>query len=331
MTESRHVELFALGGTIASSGAGEGGPAGAHPTLLAQELVEAVPGLSDVARVRATQVLQVPSCDITPANLVTLVSLMRDAVDSGADGVVVTQGTDTLEESAFLVDLLWDRPEPVVFTGAMRTPATPGADGPANLLAAVQSAADPQSREIGVLVCLGDELHAARHVRKAHTSSPAAFESPGWGPVGRVTEGQVFVGLRPTRRAPALVVDPTVALPRVALVRIGMGDDGRLLEAVGALPYDGLVVEGVGGGHVPSALVPLLEQLAARMPVLLASRTGAGRVLTSTYGYAGGEIDLLARGLVPAGGLDGTKARLLLMVAIAAGVGAQDLVRRAGH
>lgn len=328
MTEQRRVDLFALGGTIASIPTADGTTGqGALPTLRAQDLVAAVPQLSDAARVRATQVLQVPSCDLTPDDLVALVATMRSAVASGADGIVVTQGTDTLEESAFLVDLLWDLPEPVVFTGAMRTPSSPGADGPANLLAAVQAAADAQCRDLGVLVCLGDELHAARRVRKTHTSSPAAFTSPGWGPLGRVTEGRPVVALRPARRPRALRINPSEPLPSVALHRVALGDDGRLLEAVGELGYAGLVVEGLGGGHVPSRLVAVLERLALTMPVLLASRTGAGRVLSSTYGYAGGEIDLLSRGLVSAGALDGSKARLLLMLGIASGVAIDEVLR----
>ncbi|WP_110240050.1 asparaginase [Nocardioides gilvus] len=318
------VSLFALGGTIASvpqTSPDEGSAAvGVRPAVSGRELVDAVPLIAQVARVETTQVLQVPSVEITPGDLLALVELMRDAVDSGADGIVVTQGTDTLEESAFMVDLLWDRPQPVIFTAAMRTPSSPGADGPANLLAAVQLAVTPEARDLGVLVCLGDAVHAARHVRKAHSSNPAAFESPGLGPIGWVTEGRPRIALRPVRGGAPLRVIAGTDLPNVALVRIGLGDDGQLLQAVGSLDVQGLVVEGVGGGHVPRALAPVLSRLVEQMPVLLASRTGAGEVLTQTYGYPGGEIDLRARGLLGTGAYDGTKARLLLVLALAAGL-----------
>lgn len=328
------VALLALGGTIASSGPGaSGGPAtGVAPRVGADELVAAVPELATTARLRVTQVQQVPSCEITLEDLVQLVPQARNAVDHGACGVVVTQGTDTLEESAFALDLLWDRPEPVVVTGALRAASAAGADGPAHLLAAAQLAVDPQARDAGVLVCLGDEVHAARHVRKTHTSAPAAFASPGRGPLGWMSEGRAVLGPRPAR-LPVLDVAPGTPVPPVAVVRVGIGEDPRLLLALADLGHAGVVVEALGGGHVPSALLPALDALVARMPVLLASRTGAGRVLESTYGYPGGDIDLVARGLVPVGTLDAPKARVLLSLALAAGLEGDDLtdlVRRVG-
>ncbi len=262
---------------------------------------------------------------------------MRAAVDAGAAGCVVTQGTDTLEETAFVLDLLWDRPAPVVVTGAMRSADQPGADGPANLLASVRVASAPVAVGAGVLVVLGDEIHAARHVHKAHTSLPAAFVSPGLGPVGGVTEGRVWLPLRPVRRpgelstesiggstpaptpTPATTTTPVATpLPHVVCVRVGMGEGPQLLEAVLGMDVDGVVLEGVGGGHVPRALVPVVEQLARRVPVLLVGRPGAGPALSHSYGYPGGDVDLVARGLLPAGALDAVKARLALVLALAA-------------
>lgn len=331
------VSLFALGGTIASSPADgtptDGTPSGGvAPRVGADELVAAVPEIATTARLQVTQVRQVPSCEITLSDLVALVPRMRDAVESGSRGVVVTQGTDTLEESAFALDLLWDRPEPVVVTGAMRAASAAGADGPAHLLAATQLAVSPTTRGAGVVVCLGDEVHAARHVRKTHTSAPGAFSSPGRGPLGWVSEGRPVLGPVP-ERLPTLDVAPGTALPPVAVVRVGIGEDPRLLAALADLGHAGVVVEALGGGHVPSALLPALDALVERMPVLLASRTGAGRVLESSYGYPGGDIDLVARGLLPVGALDAAKARVLLTLALAAGVdgpGLADLVRRVG-
>lgn len=314
------VELFALGGTIASLPARDS--VGVSPAVRVDDLVAAVPRLAEVARVRSTQFLQVPSCEITVPDLLRLVERMRAAVDAGAAGVVVTQGTDTLEESAFVLDLLWDRAEPVVVTGAMRTPDSAGADGPANLLAAVRVAAAPQSRDSGVLAVLADQVHAARFVRKTHTAQPSAFVSPGSGPLGAVTEGVVRFSTRPAARPVVTPIPVAVsAVPRVAVVPVGLGADDGILRAVGEQGYDGLVVEGMGGGHVPRAVVPVLAELAARVPVLLASRTGAGRVLSRSYGYPGGDVDLVTRGLVPTGDLDATKARLLLQLVLATGAG----------
>lgn len=330
------VALLALGGTIASTPvvAGPGGRPGdgVTPQVGAAELVAAVPELATTAHLEVTQVRQVPSSEITLGDLVGLVPRMAAAVEGGAAGVVLTQGTDTLEESAFALDLLWQRPEPVVVTGALRAASAPGADGPAHLLAATQLAASPLARDAGVLVCLGDEVHAARHVRKTHTSSPAAFTSPGRGPVGWLSEGRPVLG-SPPRRMEALEVRPGSPLPPVVVVRVGIDEDPRLFEALVDLGHAGVVVEALGGGHVPSRLLPALDALVTRVPVLLASRTGAGRVLERTYGYPGGDVDLVARGLVPVGTLDAAKARVLLTLALASGLdraAVEELVRQVG-
>lgn len=326
-----NVSLFAFGGTIAST-PGRPEDRGVAPRVGADELVAVVPEIATTARLEVTQVRQVPSCEITLSDVVDLVPRLRAAVDAGAAGAVVTQGTDTLEETAFGLDLLWDGDAPVVVTGAMRAATQPGADGPANLLAAVRLAADPRARGAGVLTCLADEVHSARHVRKMHTSAPHAFTSPGRGPWGWMSEGRAVLGPAPVR-TPALQVPPGSALPPVAVVRVGVDEDPRLLAAVADLGHAGVVVEALGGGHVPQRLLPALDALVERMPVLLASRTGAGRVLEGTYGYPGGDIDLVARGLIPVGTLDAAKARVLLTLALASGADRAEvagLVRQVG-
>jgi L-asparaginase len=315
------VVLYSTGGTIASVG----GPAGqATPRLGAGELIAALPGLGQVAELEAVTLRQVPSPELGLADLVELSRKTAEAVDAGADGVVITQGTDTMEESAFVLDLLWEREAPLVVTGAMRTPEQAGADGPANLLAAVRVAASAAARGLGCVVVMNDQIHAARFVRKAHTTNPGAFGSPACGPLGWVAEGRVRVVARPPR-LPALRLDQVPEEVPVALVRAALGDDGRLLRALPGLGYRGVVVEATGGGHLPRSWVPLLEELGWTMPVVLASRTGAGELLRRTYGFPGSETDLLARGLVPAGALDGLKARLLLMLVLATGGGREEV------
>jgi L-asparaginase len=317
------VNVYALGGTIASV---PGDGAAAAPRLTADELVAAVPALQPVAELRATSFRQLPSPELTLADLGALVEQARADVSAGAAGVVATQGTDTLEESAFVVDLLWDLEAPFVLTGAMRNPSLAGPDGPANLLAAVRVAASPRARGLGSVVVFNDEIHAGRFVRKTHATSPATFRSWAGGPLGWVAEDRVRVASRPVRpRVEGLPPLSSFGGAPVALVRVSMDDDGRLLGAVQGLGYRGLVVEGTGGGHVPKAWAEPLGRLAASLPVVLASRTGAGEVLRSTYGFVGSEIDLLERGLIPAGALDGTKARLLLSLLLAGGASREGI------
>lgn len=314
MTPPRLLVL-SLGGTITMLPGGAG--PGVVPTLGAEELVAAIPALAGVARIEAQSPLRLPSPSLSLEALCDVARRVAAALDAGAAGAVVVQGTDTIEESAFLLDLLLDREEPVVVTGAMRSAAEPGADGPANLLAAARVAVSPLARGLGVLAVLNDEIHAARFVRKAHTARPSAFTSAGPGPLGGVAEGEVRLHAHVPRR-PTWPI-PGGTLPPVALLRWSMGDDGRMLGALPGLGYAGVVLEGLGAGHVPDAAAEAVGALAARMPLVLASRTGDGPIFRRTYAYPGGEIDLLRRGAIPAGTLPGAKARLLLAVALAGG------------
>ncbi len=266
------VSVLALGGTIASTGSGQG----VTPTLTAAQLVESVPGLEDVARISADTFRQVPSPELTLADLVALAREVERRLSGGDSGVVVTQGTNTIEETSFALDLLVDTEAPVVVTGAMRNPTLPGADGPANLLGAVSTAASPQARGIGTLVVFADEIYAARFVRKAHTQAVSPFASSPIGPIGWLAEGVVRIGARPVGRR-HLELDGVTEPPPVALITFGAGEEGLLVDAVERAGYRGLVVEGTGGGHVTARTVPELERLAKVMPVVLASRTAGGR------------------------------------------------------
>lgn len=312
------VVVFSLGGTIAMTPQAAGT---VTPTLSGSDLVAGVPGLSELdVRIEVNDFRRLPGASLSFADLY---DLAREISVCEADGVVVTQGTDTIEETAFLIELLHDSPKPVVFTGAMRNASMAGADGPANVLAAVKVAASPDAREIGCVVVFGEEIHAARFIRKVHTSSPTAFASyPG--PIGYVAEDAVRFW---TRLSPIVVAPPVIERQgaRTAVVPVLVGDDGEVLRAVGD-KVDGLVVAAFGAGHVPESCVEPLTELAKRMPVVLTSRTGSGPVLTRTYGFTGSESDLLARGLIHAGTLDPWKARILLHVVLTAGLDSSAVV-----
>jgi L-asparaginase len=319
MTHRPRIAVFTLGGTIAMTDQGQG----ATPSLTAEALLAAVPGLDAVgAEIQVNDFRQLPGASLDHADLL---ALARTIDASDADGVVVTQGTDTIEEAAYLLDLVYSGDRPVVVTGAMRNAGMAGADGPANILAAVRVAASGAARGVGVTVVFGEEIHAARWVRKAHATSPTAFASyPG--PIGYVAEDTVALWSRPAR-LPAAEVEASPARVRTAVATVGIGDDGATLEALGGVT-DGLVVAAFGAGHVPGACVDALTELAARMPVVLASRTGAGPVLTRTYGFPGSESDLLARGLISAGTLEPAKARVLLHLLLLAGADRETIADR---
>ena len=307
------IRIHFLGGTIGYAGA-----AGGEPTRLgAEALLAAVPGLDRLpVTLDVHAAVPVPSASLTFAQLSALGREAADACAAGtADAVVVVQGTDTLEESGYLLDLLWDRPEPVVLTGAMRNPTLAGPDGPANLLAAVSVAADSRFRELGALVVLADEVHAARSVAKVHTTRPHAFASPDGGPLGVVVEGRPTLLRRPA--TPRVTLRPTGPLTaRVPVLTVGLDEDPTVVAALGGVA-DALVVAALGGGHVPAGLAEPLGALAEELPVVLASRVGAGRVLTGTYSSPGSESDLLGRGLLCSGFIGAAKSRVLLVAALA--------------
>jgi L-asparaginase len=322
MNDKPVVAVLALGGTIAMT---EGGQGGVVPNLTGEKLVSAVPMLVDVARVEARSFRQLPGAHLQFDDLEDLARTIGALAAAGHRGIVVTQGTDTIEETAFTLDRLLAIDTPVVVTGAMRNPTLPGADGPANLLAAVQVAISEEARGQGCLVVMNDEIHAARFVRKVHTSSPAAFTSPQAGAMGWIVEGRVRFGAR-TMAVPAIrLTVPRAA--RVALLTATLGDDGALVDAATRAGFDGMVVEATGGGHVAPGVAAALERACGQMPVVLASRTGTGETLARTYGFAGGEIDLQRRGLVRAGWLDGLKARVLLTLLLRHGAAAEEIGR----
>lgn len=312
------VTVFSLGGTISSTA--DSSTEGVTSTLGAADLVDAVTQLGTCATITPVSFRNVASSDLNLYDVRELAMEIEKCLSAGADGVVVTQGTDTIEETSFALDLLLNGRGPVVVTGAMRNPTVAGADGPANLLAAIQVAASADASGMGTLVVFDDQIHTARFVRKTHTVSTATFRSPTVGPIGWIVEGQPRIALRPSALRVALEPQHR-EIPAVALLKSTLGDDHRLVQYLEDAGYAGLVLEGLGGGHVPSNSVASLSRLAHRIPVVLASRTGGGELLRMTYGFPGSERDLLANGLIPAGLLDGPKARILMSLLLSSGAG----------
>ncbi|MFJ1763450.1 asparaginase [Amycolatopsis sp. NPDC088138] len=305
------IAVATLGGTI--SMAPSSGSGGAVPRFGAAELLDGVGDLSFDVRAETLAAIGSASMDFA-----TLLRCRDWGLAQEADGFVVVQGTDTLEETAYFLDLCWPSETPVVVTGAMRNPGLLSPDGPANLRNALTIAADPRSRGRGAMVTLNDDVHAARWVRKAHTSHVEAFSSAPAGPLGMVVEQAVHWFHPSPPRPPFLDGRDFGGL--VPVVESGLDDSGAVLELIAADPrVRGVVLAATGVGHVSEGTADVVERLVSRMPVVVASRTGAGPTLRSTYGFRGSESSLIALGATMAGWLDVRKARILLHTLLAAG------------
>ncbi|MDK3257542.1 asparaginase [Blastococcus capsensis] len=303
------VHLLATGGTIAS----RQGPGGLAAVTPAAELLAAAGPLGGLS-VTTSDLGTVGSFAFTTTDLRELVAEARRCLAEGVDGVVVTQGTDTMEETVFFTDLLHDDPRPIVFTGAQRPFDAAAPDGPANLADALRVAASPAARDLGVLLCFDGVAFAARGVRKIDTLRSGAFGAPGRGPALRLAGDSALPLCRPVRPVP-LPLDPAADLPRVDVVACYLGADAALLHAAVAAGAAGVVLEAFGAGNVPPAVAEAVEQLVADgVPVLICSRVQAGPVVPL---YAAGGARLARVGAVFAGDLSPWQGRLLLAAALA--------------
>lgn len=310
-----HVVVVSTGGTIAM-----------RPDPTTGKLVPAVSGeeLVDMLRwpdappLDLDDFASVPSFDMHGDLVVELADRIREHCGRGdVAGVVVTHGTDTMEESVYVVDRLLDSDAAVVFTGAQRAADEPDTDGPRNLRNAIRVALAPEARGRGALVAFDGELHAAREARKVDTSALRAFGSPGYGPVGHVDGEGVAFRRRPDRSPP--LPRPAESLPQVDLIRLHAGSDDRFVRASLESGGRAIVLEGTGRGNASERVVPGVEAAVREgVPVVVCSRCLAGRV-EPVYGRGGGK-DLADAGAMFAGDLAGPKARVLLQLALAAGL-----------
>lgn len=291
---------------------------GAVPALAGRDILELVPQLNDIAELEIDDFGAFPGPHMTTDRMWDLRNRIAGHVRRPeVEGVVVTHGTDSLEESAYLVARSLASEKPIVFTGAMRTASALGWDGPANLGAAVRVAASDEARGFGVLVVMSDRVYAGLDVTKAHTHMLDAFESPGLGPLGVVDDGRVVF----RRAIPSAcdIVEVSQLGGPVDIVYAYAGADSRLLDAARS-EGRGVVVAAMGRGNVPPAMVPGIERwLAEGKPVVVASRALRGRV-GHTYGYHGGGRRLHDLGAIFAGSRRPQQARIDLMLALGAGV-----------
>lgn len=316
------IVILFTGGTIAMRNDPVAG--GATPALTAAEIMRATRGLEGRVEVETEEWGHFPGPHMTVERMWALRHRIAEHLARPeVNGVVVTHGTDTLEESAYLTARSLASHKPVVFTGAMRTQSDLGWDGPANLFEAVRVADSAQANAMGVLVVLSGQIFAALDVTKSNTLLLDAFESPGLGPIGYLDEGEV-VFVRELPDPPAAIVPAQPATPIDVFFAVA-GSDSRLLDAVRD-PSRGAVIAAMGRGNVPPEMVPGIRRyVEAGKPVVITSRTGGGRV-GHTYAYPGGGRTLEDLGAILAGARRPMQARIDLMLAL--GAGADEAVLR---
>ncbi|MCJ7668086.1 MAG: asparaginase [Anaerolineae bacterium] len=302
------VKIVTTGGTIAMK---EKKGAGALPALTAEDLKSLLP--PDIGPLETEEFCNLPSAHMTTDFIFKLSQRVKEIM--AADeviGVVITHGTNVMEETAYLLDLVVDTEKPIVLTGAMRNASQVGYDGIANLKASIRVATSSEARDLGALVVMNDEIHAARYVTKTHTQALNTFQSPSWGPLGRVDGDRVVIGKRVKREhipCQRLAAD-------VPLMKLAVGLDERFLSQAIERRADGAVIEALGGGRVPPWWMPSIKEAINRgLVVVIASRCPAGR-LYDEYGFVGGYRDLKRVGVIFSEGLSGQKARIKLMAAL---------------
>lgn len=305
------ILLIHTGGTISMQEHAETGavlPADQNPLLTEAEK------LRQFANIIEMEAFNLPSPHITPFEMLSLKQIIEKHIQEGnIHGVVITHGTDTLEETAYFLDLTVHTSIPIVLTGAMRSSNEIGADGLYNLLSAVKVAASDDAKDKGVLVVLNDEIHTAENVTKTHASNVSTFQSPQYGPIGFLSKSLVHFHHTPI---PHTVYPIQSIAKRVALFKVYAGMEPDLLEAAIELGYDGIVLEGLGQGNVPPILVPTIENIVQKkIPIVLVSRCFNG-IAHDVYGYVGGGKGLKQIGVKFAQGLNGQKARLALLIAL---------------
>ncbi|MCZ2259481.1 asparaginase [Sporosarcina sp. G11-34] len=307
----KNILLIHTGGTIAMK---LNTDTGGVIVSAANPLTMEIDKIQQFARITEIEAFNIPSPHITAEHMLNLKDLIAEQTTSGEfDGVVITHGTDTLEETAYFLELATSTDLPIVLTGAMRSSNEIGSDGVYNLMSAVRVAANENAHGKGVLVVLNDEIHTATNVTKTHASNVSTFQSPQYGPIGIVTKSGIHFHHAPLSR----IFLPVQAISKkVAMFKVYEGMASDLLHAASTMGYDGVVLEGFGQGNVPPTLLPGIRHLLSeKVPVILVSRCFNG-IAQDVYAYEGGGKMLKEMGVQFEHGLSGQKARLKLLLTL---------------
>ncbi|HOO31871.1 MAG TPA: asparaginase [Thermotogota bacterium] len=316
---NKKVIIVTTGGTIAMRKETEG----VIPSNVGNSKIAELNGLERFANIETIDFCNIPSPYMTPEIMFELSCVVQELVDrEDVTGVVITHGTDTLEETSYMLDLTVDTIKPIVVTAAMRNINELGTDGPRNVFSSVEVAASDYSRGCGTVVCLNDEIHAAREVTKTYTSNVATFDSPGFGPLGIVDDDGVFFFRKSLRRT---YIKTSRVESKTCLIKTFPGDKGEFLDYAVKNGTKGIVLEGFGRGNVPPELTdPIQHCLDKGVPIVLVSRCYKGRVL-DIYGYRGGGAALKRLGVILGHEQSSQKARIKLMVLLGCGMSIDEI------
>lgn len=312
MSEKKKVIVFTTGGTIAMKFDPELN--GLVPAVSGADLAAAVPGLDQVADVEVREFSNHASCAMTPQKMFDLSRMIESALlEDGVAGAVVTHGTDTVEETSYMLDILHKSEKPIVLTAAMRGASDTSPDGPANIYCAVKTAASEEAKGMGVMVLLNDIIHAAGQVRKTHSANPATFESPWWGPIGYCDCDRVVIRRQPLDR---MTFAPKELTARVDIVTGQTGVGREYIDFAVSQGCKGIVLEGFGRGNLPAIVEEGIKDATDKgVVVVITTRTPGGRPYQA-YGYPGSVTDSRNHGAVRGGEFSSAKTRLKLMVVL---------------
>jgi L-asparaginase len=286
----------------------------AIPAMRSEEIMSMVTNIDQIAEIEIIHFARIPGPHMTPELMLELSKCIQNTLlKNDICGVIVTHGTDTLEETAYFLDLNIQTEKPIVVVGSMRNASELGYDGPSNLSSAICTAVAEESKNKGVLVVLNNEVNAASEVTKTHTMSLDTFKSPTFGPLGIVDNNKVIYYRKKT---PTQHILTDAIVKDVALIKTCAGMDDGYINYCLNQGVKGIVIEAMGRGNIPPEMVPGLKTaIMENIPVLIVSRCPMGRVLDS-YGYEGGGKMLRDTGAIFAGDLNGQKARIKLMLVL---------------
>ena len=311
----KKIAVVTTGGTIAMKADHTGL---ASPALSGGELVAGILSLKNRPAVDVFSFSNVPSSYLTMNHLVRLKDYIANLEEQGYTGAVITHGTDTMEETAYFLDITVQNSISVVLTGAQRNPSMVSSDGPANLLDSILTAADDRTPEMGVVIVFASDIVSAREATKFHRTRVDTFKSLEFGPIGAVNNARVIWYRKPPKETKYITEK---ADKRVDIISAYIGADSSMIYSSLESGAEGIVIEALGGGHVtPGMLDGIKKALGKGIPVVMTSRVPVGRLLTDTYGYEGGEKHLRSLGVILGEDLSAWKARIILIVLLSAGL-----------